>query len=147
MIKYTLRVRGFAVQAANVTSEPDPTGSAQTANVTSEPDPTGSAQTATVDDPLNPSRVTVYTATGAAAALRIAQRYLNLIHARLAYNDRDSVQRTATDTVYAEARSRAEALTPEQRREESFDALHSDDDALRMDALNDVMEELGEFDA
>ncbi|MFH0245944.1 hypothetical protein ACGRHY_26815 [Streptomyces sp. HK10] len=132
MIKYTLRVRNFAVQAANLTSEPDLTGS---------------AQTPTVDDPRNPTRVTVYTTTGAAAALRIAQRHLNLVHARLAYNNPGSVTCTATDTVYAEARSRAEALTPEQRRDESFHALHSDDDALRMDALNDVMEELGELDA
>ncbi|MEU7031625.1 hypothetical protein AB0A60_33625 [Streptomyces sp. NPDC046275] len=132
MIKYTLRVRDFAVQAANLTSEPNLTGS---------------AQTPTVDDPRNPTRVTVYTTTGAAAALRIAQRHLNLVHARLAYNNPDSVTRTATDTVYAEARSRAETLTPEQRRDESFHTLHSDDDALRMDALNDVMEELGELDA
>lgn len=131
MIKYTLRVRDFAVQAANLTFEPDLTGS---------------AQTPTVDDPLSPTRVTVYTTTGAAAALRIAQRHLNLVHARLAYDNPGSVSRTATDTVYAEARSRAEALTAERRREESFYALHSDDDALRMDALNDVVEELGELD-
>ncbi|MFI0813628.1 hypothetical protein [Streptomyces echinatus] len=132
MHKYTLHVHDFTVQAANLTSEPDLTGS---------------AQTPTVDDPRNPTRVIVYTPTGAAAALRIAQRHLNLVHARLAYNNPGSVNRTAADTVYAEARSRAEALTPEQRRDESLYALHSEDDALRMDALNDVMEERGEFGA
>lgn len=130
MFKYTLHARDFAVQAANLTSEPDLTGS---------------AQTPTVDDPRNPTRVTVYTPTGAAAALRIAQRHLNLVHARLAYNDPGSVTRKAADTVYAEARSRTEALTPKQRRGECSHALHSDDDALRMDALNDVMEERGEL--
>jgi hypothetical protein len=132
MLKYTLQVRDFAVQAANLTSEPDSTGS---------------SQTPTVDDPLNPTCVTVYTTTGEAAALRIAQRHLNLVHARLAYNNPGSVSRTAADIVYAEARFRAEALTPEQRRDESFHTLHSDDDALRMDALDDVMEKLGELDA
>lgn len=132
MNKYTLHVRDFAVQATNLTSEPDPTGS---------------SQTPTVDDPHNPTRVTVYTTTGEAAALRIAQRHLDLVHARLAYANPGSTSRKATDIVYAEARSRAEALTPKQRREESFHALHSDDDALRMDALNDVMEEHGELDA
>ncbi|MFF7117414.1 hypothetical protein ACFY91_34600 [Streptomyces albogriseolus] len=132
MIKYTLHVRDFAVQ---------------TANLTCEPDPTGSAQTPTVDDPLNPTRVTVYTTTGEAAALRIARRHLDLLHARLAYDNPGSVSRTAADVVYAEARARAEALTPEQRREESFHSLHSDDDALRMDALNDVMAEHSERDA
>lgn len=132
MIRYTLHVRDFTVQAANLTSEPDPTGS---------------SQTPTVDDPLNPSRVTVYTTTGEAAALRIAQRHLDLVHARLVYGNPGFVSRKAADIVYAEARSRAEALTPEQRREESFHALHSDDDALRMDALNDVMEERSELDA
>ncbi|MFH8257872.1 hypothetical protein [Streptomyces roseolus] len=132
MTKYTLRVRNFAVRATNLASEPNLTGS---------------TQTPTIDDPRNPTRVTVYTNTGAAAALRIAQRHLNLVHARLAYNNPGSVTRTATDIVYAEARSRAETLTPEQRRDESFHSLHSDDDALRMDALNDVMEELGERDS
>ncbi|MFD7958480.1 hypothetical protein ACFV4X_34010 [Streptomyces ardesiacus] len=132
MIKYMLHVRDFAVQATNLTSEPDSTGS---------------SQTPTVDDPRNPTRVTVYTTTGEAAALRIAQRHLDLVHSRLAYANPGSISRKATDIVYAEARSRAEALTPEQRREESFHFLHSDDDALRMDALNDVMEEHGELDA
>ncbi|MFF7953671.1 hypothetical protein [Streptomyces griseorubiginosus] len=132
MRKYTLHAHDFTVQAARLTSEPDLPGS---------------AQTPTVDDPRNPTRVIVYTATGAAAALRIAQRHLTLVHARLAYNNPGSVNRTAADTVYAEARSRAEALTPEQRRDESLYALHSEDDALRMDALTDVMEERGELGA
>ncbi|MFJ5952635.1 hypothetical protein [Streptomyces noursei] len=132
MLKYTLHAHDFTVQAAHLTSEPALTSA---------------AQTPTVDDPRNPTRVTVYTTTGAAAALRIAQRHLKLVHARLAYTNPGSVDRTATDTVYAEARSRAEALTPEQRRDESYHALHSEDDALRMDALTDVMEEHCEFDA
>ncbi|KOV73377.1 MULTISPECIES: hypothetical protein [unclassified Streptomyces] len=132
MLKYTLHVRDFTVQAAHLTSEPAAAGA---------------AQTPTVDDPRNPTRVTVHTDTGAAAALRIAQRHLNLVHARLAYSNPGAVDRTATDIVYAEARSRAEALTAEQRRQESYYALHSEDDALRMDALTDVMEEHGELDA
>ncbi|WP_331732918.1 hypothetical protein OG613_48900 (plasmid) [Streptomyces sp. NBC_00015] len=131
MHKYTMRVHEFTAKAANLSSEPVPADAS--------PAPA-------VDDPQNPTRITVYTHTGTAAALRIAQRHLTLIHARLAYTTPGSVDRTAADIVYSEARARAESLTASQRHEESLHHLHSEDDALRMDALTDVMSERGELD-
>ncbi|MCX4826339.1 hypothetical protein OG883_42625 [Streptomyces sp. NBC_01142] len=131
MFKYTLHAHDFTAQAAHLSFEPASTGE---------------VQTPAVDDAHNPTRVTVYTTTGAAAALRIAQRHLTLIHARRAYTDPDPVDRTAADIVYAQARSLAESLTPEQRKAESYNTIHGEDDALRLDALTDVMEERGELD-
>lgn len=132
MHKYTLHVQDFTAQAARLASEPAPAAGAN-------PEPT-------VDDAHNPTRVTVYTTTGAAAALRIAQRHLTLVHARLAYTSPGAVNRTAADIVYAEARTRAESLTPDQREDESYHAIHSEDDGLRMSALTDVMVARGELD-
>ncbi|MFI5867168.1 hypothetical protein [Streptomyces sp. NPDC051546] len=132
MHQYTLYVHEFHPQAASLTSEPAASSTAL------EP---------AVDDARNPTRVTVYTTTGAAAALRIARRHLTLVHARLAYTSPDAVdRRTAADIVYAEARTRAESLAPEQRKEESYHAIHSEDDGLRMDALTDAMDARGELD-
>ncbi|MEW2260785.1 hypothetical protein [Streptomyces sp. NPDC047869] len=131
MLKYTLPIHEFTVQHRTLVSTPVPADDYQ--------DPA-------IDDQHNPTRVTIHTNTGRAAALRIAERYLTLVHARLAYSNPDAVRRTAADIVYAEARARAEGLTPGQRKEESLYALHSEDDALRMDALTDVMHERGEID-
>ncbi|MFD8900581.1 hypothetical protein [Streptomyces ardesiacus] len=131
MLKYTVRVHKFTARAAHLTSE-----------AASPNDP----QEVTVDDAQNPTRVIVYTATGDIAALRIAQRHLTHLHARLAYANPGTVDRTAADIVYAEARTRAETLTPDQRQDESLDAVHSEDDELRMHALFDVMRERREID-
>ncbi|MER5615966.1 hypothetical protein [Streptomyces sp. NPDC002215] len=130
MFKYTVAVHGFTAQAANLISEPVAVGD---------------YQDSTVDDAQNPSQVIVYS-TGPAAGLRIAQRHLTHVHARLAYTNPSAIGRTADDIVYGEARARAETLTPGQREEESHYAMHSESDALRMDALVDVMHERGEID-
>ncbi|MFF1678775.1 hypothetical protein ACFVYG_22380 [Streptomyces sp. NPDC058256] len=129
MLKYTLPVHEHTAQHAHLASVPDTTNDYQ--------DPA-------VDDPRNPTRITVY-APGEAAALRIAQRHLTLLHARLAYTDPDNVTRTAADTVYAQARARAETLTSDQREDESMYAIHSENQGLMMDALTDVMYERGEL--
>ncbi|MCX4681661.1 hypothetical protein OG413_41405 [Streptomyces sp. NBC_01433] len=131
MLKYTLRVHKFTAQAANLTSEPPAVGD---------------CQDSAVDDAQNPTQVIVYTTTGPAAALRIANRHLTLVHARLAYTNPGAVGRTADDIVYAEARTRAETLTPGQREDESMHTIHSEYDALRMSALFDVMDKHGEID-
>jgi hypothetical protein len=131
MRKYTMHVREFTAQATSLTSAPVPTDDYEHPSV---------------DAAQNPTRVTVYTTTGTAAALRIAQRHLALVHARLAYTDPLAVDRTADDIVYAEARARAVALTPDQREDESHHTIYSEDDSLRMYALTDVMHELGEID-
>jgi hypothetical protein len=119
---------------------------AHNAQLVSVPATTNDYQDPVVDDPHNPTRVTVY-APREDAALRIAQRHLTLLHARRAYTDPGNVTRTAADTVYAEARARAETLTPDERTEESLYAIHSEDDGLRMDALTDVRREHGELPA
>ncbi|MFD5079540.1 hypothetical protein [Streptomyces sp. NPDC058371] len=131
MLKYTLRVQAFTALAANLTS-----GLVAV----------GDYQPAAVDDAQNPTQVIIYTTTGTASALRVAQRHLNLVHARLAYTSPGFVGRTAADIVYAKARARAETLTPGQREEESLHAFHTEDDGLRMDALFDVRQERGEID-
>ncbi|MFI9772191.1 hypothetical protein ACIHJG_35815 [Streptomyces sp. NPDC052415] len=131
MLKYTVRCHEFTAQAAHLTAE-----------AASPDDP----HEVTVDDEQNPAHVIVYTATGDIAALRIAQRHLTHLHARLAYANPGTVDRTAADIVYAEARTRAETLTAAQRKEESLYAIHSEDDELRMDALFDVMRERREID-
>ncbi|MGC5263902.1 hypothetical protein ACPXCO_23065 [Streptomyces cyaneofuscatus] len=131
MRKYTIHVHAFTAQAAHIASVPVPANSYE--------DPA-------VDDVQDPTRLTIYTPTGTAAALRIAQRHLDLIHARIAYTHPGAITRTAADIVYAEARTRAESLTPGQRKDESYHALHSEDDALRMQALTDVMHERAELD-
>ncbi|MFD7866994.1 hypothetical protein [Streptomyces sp. NPDC059783] len=131
MLKYTVRVHKFTAQAAYLTSE--------------AASPIAPHE-ATVDDAQNPTRVIVYTATDDIAALRIAQRHLTHLHARLDYANPGTVDRTAADIVYAEARARAVTLTPDQRRGESLHAVHSDDDDLRMHALFDVMRERREID-
>ncbi|WP_440581046.1 hypothetical protein [Streptomyces sp. PT19] len=132
MLKYTVRVHKFTAQAAHLTSEPAP------------PD---DPQEVTVDHAHNPTRVVVYTATGDIAALRIAQRHLTHLHARLAYANPGTVDRTAADIVYAEARALAESLTPDQREIESLNAFQSGDDELRMHALFDVMRERRDIDS
>ncbi|MGW3932920.1 hypothetical protein ACWECC_33225 [Streptomyces microflavus] len=131
MHKYTIHVQAFTAQAAHLASVSVPSSSYE--------DPA-------VDDAQAPTRVTVYTPTGTSAALRIAQRHLNLIHARIAYTNPGTITRTAADIVYAKARARAESLTPGQRKDESYHDLHSEDDALRMEALTDVMHERDELD-
>ncbi|MEU7062003.1 hypothetical protein [Streptomyces sp. NPDC046197] len=131
MLKYTLPVHRWTIQHRTLAFTPVPASD---------------YQHPAVDDQHAPTRVTVHINTGMAAALRIAERYLTLVHARVAYSDPGALRRTADDVVYAEARARAEGLTPSQRKEESLYALHSEDDALRMDALTDVMHERGEID-
>ncbi|MER7195934.1 hypothetical protein [Streptomyces flaveolus] len=127
MLAYTLPVRGFTAQTADLTSHPA----------------AEYRETAT-DDPHNPTTITVY-ALGPDAALRTARHHLILLHARRAFTDPTAVTRTAPDIIYAEARARAETLTPAQREEESQYDVHSEDDRLRLDALTDVMGEHGEL--
>jgi hypothetical protein len=131
MLKYTMHVHDFAAQAMYLATEP--------ARVGTNPE-------SAVDDEKNPTRVTVYTSTGVVAALRIAQRHLNHVHARNAYAD-PGITRMAADIVYCEARARAEGLTPEEREDESFYSIHSEYDTLRMHALDDVRHARGEVDA
>ncbi|MFB6992180.1 hypothetical protein [Streptomyces sp. NPDC056304] len=131
MLKYTLHVHNFAAQAKHLATEPARAGT---------------NRESAVDDEQNPTRVTVYTPTGAAAALRIAQRHLNHVHARNAYAD-PGITRTAADIVYCEARARAEGLTPEEREDESLYVIHSEYDSVRMYALDDVRHARGEVDA
>ncbi|MCZ1012041.1 hypothetical protein [Streptomyces lydicus] len=128
MFKSTFHVHEFTTQREPLTSVP--------ADDYQEP---------AVDDPHSPTRISVYASDRTAAALRTAQRHLTLLHARRAYTEPGSVTRTAADVVYAEARHRAETLMPNQRHEESLCAIHSEDDALRMDALTDVMHGHGEL--
>jgi hypothetical protein len=129
-LKYKLHVREFTAQRVSLGSAPVNAGDYQ------EP---------TLDDPQDPTRVTVY-ASNPASALRMAQRHLNIVHARLAYANLGTVDRTAADILYAEARARAETLTPDEREDESLHALHSEKDELRMAALFDVMHQRGELD-
>ncbi|MET8816563.1 hypothetical protein ABZW47_31765 [Streptomyces sp. NPDC004549] len=128
MFKYTLPVREFAAQHAHLTSAPTTSG----------------AQEPVTDNPRNPTKITIY-APGPDSALRMATRHLTLLHARLAHSDPGAVSRTAPDVIYAEARARAETLTPTEREEESRFSIHSDDDGLRLSALTDVMRQRGEL--
>ncbi|MFE9252831.1 hypothetical protein [Streptomyces sp. NPDC007088] len=128
MFKYTLPVREFTAQHAPLTAAPTTSG----------------AQEPVTDNPHNPTKITIY-APGPDSALRMATRHLTLLHARLAHSEPGAVSRTAPDVIYAEARARAETLTPAEREEESRFSIHSDDDGLRLSALTDVMRQRGEL--
>ncbi|MER6409452.1 hypothetical protein ABT269_39770 [Streptomyces viridosporus] len=131
MFEYTLPVRGFTAQRAHLAAAP--------ATIDDYQPPA-------VDDAHDPARITVH-ALGEDAALRDAERHLALLHARRAHAAPGTVPRIAADLVYAEARARAETLTPGQREEEREYARCSDDDDLRYHALIDVMRERGEIPA
>ncbi|MGQ4420822.1 hypothetical protein ACN6LA_001220 [Streptomyces sp. SAS_269] len=64
MYKYSLAVHQFPAQRRTFASTPVPADS---------------YENPAVDDAYNPTRVTVHTTTGTAAALRIAQRHLTLV--------------------------------------------------------------------
>ncbi|MFD8664853.1 hypothetical protein ACFV1U_05570 [Streptomyces microflavus] len=128
MLRYTLPVHKFAAQPLELALVPS----------------TSAPQEPITDDPYNPTKITVY-APGPDSALRIAERHLTLLHARLALSDPAAVPRTAPDVIYAEARARAETLSSEQREAESRFSIHSDDDWLRLFALTDVMRQRDEL--